>query len=540
MLRVLIADDEPLFRIAIREIISWEDYDCEIAAEVSNGLEALRYMERYPVDIVILDVQMPIVGGIGFLEQLEEYEVKHKPTVIVLSAYSDYSYVRKAFLLGASDYIVKEDLEEAYAAPIIAKAVAHRKEHMEETEQQLRDSRIQHKRMKEQAFLLALQNQTVYEGLPDEQVNMITEWRSASFQTRQVVISLLVDKTFSEESKDLDSQKLRYISVTIMQVLEANYTESVIISLNKAEFAILVVYPGNEGVQHARHRMIETVNKVSNHLKQYLNISVSIGVSLPCAGWTQWFEQYRTGKQLACLRFYNGLGHVYFPEDHSYKAQNTAVPPPCSTGELLYKLEMGAPDWKAEFHKWIQQIKSLGVVQIDGIDQQYKSFLRELSMLIHAKGFAWTDILDLAQSPYEQLEQLEWMPQIHDWLLEVVTKTCEVLDHGKKAAESMPRLIDKAKKLIERHYAAPISLSLVSQQVGVSESYLSKVFVKETGENFSDYVTRIRIEKAKQMLYSGMKIYEVGETVGYPNQTHFSRIFKKVTGKTPIEYKNRK
>jgi two-component system response regulator YesN len=132
------------------------------------------------------------------------------------------------------------------------------------------------------------------------------------------------------------------------------------------------------------------------------------------------------------------------------------------------------------------------------------------------------------------------MPQIHDWLLEVVTKTCEVLEHGKKAVESMPRLIDKAKKLIERHYAAPISLSLVSQQVGVSDSYLSKVFVKETGENFSDYVTRIRIEKAKQMLYSGMKIYEVGETVGYPNQTHFSRIFKKVTGETPIEYKNRK
>jgi two-component system response regulator YesN len=81
---------------------------------------------------------------------------------------------------------------------------------------------------------------------------------------------------------------------------------------------------------------------------------------------------------------------------------------------------------------------------------------------------------------------------------------------------------------------------LVSQWVGVSESYLSKLFVKETGENFLEYVTRIRIEKAVMMMNSGMKLYEIGEKVGYPNQAHFSRIFKKVTGKTPMEYRNEK
>ncbi|MFD0677533.1 MULTISPECIES: response regulator transcription factor [unclassified Paenibacillus] len=540
MLRVLIADDEPLFRIAMREMIRWEHYDCEIVAEVSNGGEALRYMERHPVDIVIMDVQMPVLNGIAFLEQLKEREEKHKPMVIVLSAYSNYNYVRKAFLLGASDYIVKEDLEESVVTPVIAKAVAKRKEHMQETEQQLQESKIQQKRMKEQALLLTLNHAVEDEGLPEEQIRMIREWRAESSQSRQILISIWIDRTFSEESKDLDSQKLRYISITIMQVLEANYPESVIVPFNKAEFAILVVYPVNESVQHTRHRIIETVNTISNHLRQYLNISVSMGVSLPCAGWTQWSEHYDAARQLAALRLYNGLGHAYFPEDSPFKSSQSSVSPLCSTGELLYKLEMGTADWKGEFDKWIQAVKSIGVVDAEIIFQQYKSLLRELSMLIHAKGFTWPDILDLADSPYEQLEQLEWMPRIHDWLRAVLHKIYNVLDSGRKAADSIPRLIDKAKKLIERHYAAPISLSLVSQQVGVSESYLSKVFVKDTGENFSEYVTRFRIEKAKQMLYSGMKIYEVGESVGYPNQTHFSRIFKKVTGKTPLEFKSGK
>lgn len=540
MLRVLIADDEPLFRIAMREIIYWEDHDCEIVAEVSNGGEALRYLDRYPVDIVIMDVQMPLVNGIAFLEQLKAKEDQLKPIVVVLSAYSNYSYVRQAFLLGASDYIVKEDLEEELVASVIKKVVARRKEQMQETEQQRRESYFQQKRIKELTFFLAVKNDTEYESLTKEQLKMSKEWQAASFQSRQIIISVLVDKTYSAESRDLDTQKMRYISITIMQVLDASGMESVIISLDKGEFAILVIYPGNERVQHTRHRMIETVNKISQHLKQYLNISVSMGISSPGVGWTQWGEQYRAAGKLANLRFYNGLGHVCFSEDSPYKALHTTVPAQFSISELLYKLEMGAADWKEEFDSWVLNIQSLGVVQIELILQSYKSLLMELGLLIHAKGFTWTDILDTMQSPYEHFEQLEWMPQIHDWLHEILRKTYEVFDYGKKVSENVPRLIDKAKKMIERHHAAPISLSLVSQQVGVSESYLSKVFVKETGENFSDYVTRIRIEKAKQMLNSGMKIYEVGESVGYPNQTHFSRIFKKVTGKTPIEYKNGK
>lgn len=325
-----------------------------------------------------------------------------------------------------------------------------------------------------------------------------------------------------------------------MQVLEASGSESVLISLDKGEFAILVMYPGNESTRLTRHRMIETVNQISRHLKQYLNISVSMGISFPGIGWTQWGEQYRGAAQLACLRFYYGLDYTGFPEDNPYKVRLTTVEAPCGTGELLYRLDMGTSDWREAADRWLQSIQSLGIIQVEIILRQYKSFLMELGVLIHAKGLTWPDILDTVQSPYEHLEQLEWMPQIHDWLYEILKKTCEAIQTGRNASENIPRLIDKAKKMIERHHAAPISLSLVSQQVGVSESYLSKVFVKETGENFSDYVARIRIENAIQMLNSGIKIYEVGERVGYPNQTHFSRIFKKVTGKMPIEYKNRK
>ncbi|MFH5183893.1 helix-turn-helix transcriptional regulator [Paenibacillus sp. TAB 01] len=80
---------------------------------------------------------------------------------------------------------------------------------------------------------------------------------------------------------------------------------------------------------------------------------------------------------------------------------------------------------------------------------------------------------------------------------------------------------------------------MLAHWVGVSESHLSKMFVKEAGEKFIDYLTRIRIQKAKELMGTGMKLYEISERVGYPNPEHFSRVFKKEAGLSPAQYRDR-
>ena len=156
---------------------------------------------------------------------------------------------------------------------------------------------------------------------------------------------------------------------------------------------------------------------------------------------------------------------------------------------------------------------------------------------MYRRELDWQDVTGLESPPYEVLIQMTRMMDVHIWLEKLVASLAAHLDPRRLAIQQSPRLVDKAKAYIDAHYHEPLSLTEVSEWVGVSESHLSKQFTKETGENFIAYVTHIRIEKAIQLMWGGMKLFEIAEKVGYPNQGHFSRIFKKIIGLTPQQYR---
>ena len=110
----------------------------------------------------------------------------------------------------------------------------------------------------------------------------------------------------------------------------------------------------------------------------------------------------------------------------------------------------------------------------------------------------------------------------------------------KKMNTRESKAIKQAKDFIQKNYSAKITLDMVSKEVGFSKTYFSKIFTEETGENFTTYLTNVRIEKAKELLTkTEMRIYEVCEHTGYSNIEHFSRTFKKLVGVSPIQYKNK-
>lgn len=136
MLKVLLVDDEPIFRMGLRSGISWEGVGCKIIGEAKNGEEALLLIDEKKPDLVLLDLKMPKMDGIEVLRKIKNRETR--PQFIVLSCFNEYEYVREAMKLGARDYLFKPLME----GKDIAAAVYEITKSMEHTDAEDRSAQI--------------------------------------------------------------------------------------------------------------------------------------------------------------------------------------------------------------------------------------------------------------------------------------------------------------------------------------------------------------------------------------------------------------
>lgn len=142
------------------------------------------------------------------------------------------------------------------------------------------------------------------------------------------------------------------------------------------------------------------------------------------------------------------------------------------------------------------------------------------------------------QTIYSELEETKTRPDMRNEPNRHFRKRLQESTAGISVATEKAN-IRRAKQYILDHHASDISLASVAEYVGLSTVYLSKLFKQESGENFSDYLTRVRIEKAKEYLKDPhYKIYEISELIGYKNLKHFYKLFRKLTSFTPSEYRD--
>jgi two-component system response regulator YesN len=141
-----------------------------------------------------------------------------------------------------------------------------------------------------------------------------------------------------------------------------------------------------------------------------------------------------------------------------------------------------------------------------------RSYIQKLPLILDTNGF------------------IEWRKEITNFLLDGICA-----GYNKKNF-----LIEKIKTYLKEKYSDPVTLSIIAEEFRISANYLSGLFKKEAGVNFNDYLTKVRIDAAKKFLKSNQnyKVYEVAYMSGYPNERYFTKLFKTITGLTPLDYRN--
>lgn len=554
MIRVLLVDDEPIVRIAMREMIPWEQFGCEIAGEAPNGREALKRIREGGIDLALVDMQMPHMNGIELIKELHESGWMQKLAVIVLSAYSDYEYVREAFLYGACDYMIKNDLAETKVGPVISKAVNLLEERLSASERNAQEDRTKQQRLKEGWLLGAISgepergSETGERGGarnplpvrdPGEEELFRAWWSQSGSRRPQSIGCLLLDRSY-EARRGGTGQQARFVMHTVRQVIEGYGQEVLIAPVSPREYAFLLLPSERIEGQAYRSLLTEMMYKALSHLEQYVGASGAVGITEPCTHWKHWRARYKDALLLAQLRFFRGGGQVFFPESMPAKDGQEARGTAWNISGLIRNIEQGSREWEGELQAGMERMRRSEWLPQELSLQPYRALLWELGSLLRAQGLDWAaagerDGLD----PADRLEQLDFLQEVENYAAELAGRVAAAVHPALRVADTTPRLVSKVKDWIDGHYSEPISLSSASEMAGISESYLSKVFAKEMGETFIEYVARRRIEHAMVMMQSGMKLYEIGERVGYPNPGHFTKVFKRITGQTPLEYREK-
>lgn len=514
MVKVLIVDDEYFIRYGLEHMVDWEEYGIEICGSVSNGLEALEVIDDKEPEIVITDIRMPEMDGIGLLEAIRESHRNIK--VIVISGYNDFGYVKQALKYGVENYILKPIDEDELSETILATLDSIEKE--EEANLQLKERRNY---IIDNVFNRLMSNSIAIKEF-EERLEFFGRTLSAShyFVTLIQII----------ESEDHDMVMLKKQALASVKEQYDDVEVHIFFDLDGSIVLLFALE-----AKHLQAKLEKDLSKVIHELNETLDADVFI----TCGQGVGTLEEVHTSyTQAKKLQEYIYIYSVNTKVSHSRIASVKE-----STGALVAQdvdqlTEAILTGNRHEVESFFMDLKA-AVNRLSGVELNHvRSFMIELiAELIHItkEKELWNEKEGInPEKLYEKLFGESDLMSTIQWLRKRALRIVEVMISKNSQPLSLQQ---KVLQHIEDNYDKELSLKILASEFYVNTSYLGQQIKKETGKLFSAYLNELRIEKAKELLEStNMKASHVAKKVGYSDANYFYKVFKKYAGVYPSEY----
>lgn len=530
MYKVFLVDDEIVVRHGIRDCINWESTNFIFSGEAADGELALSLIQEMKPDILITDIKMPFMDGL----QLCQIVRKNMPWVkiIILSGHDEFCYAREAMRMGVAEYLLKpvtsEDLlETLYKVELQIEKEKKERENAERIKRQLaQNTPLLRDRFLNELLLGLIPPVEVIERCASLNINIISKYYAVLIIEAQIFGGNPAEEQYSEIKKAealIDGVLLRD-----RKVIKFRKNLGEVILIVKGECA--------EGLETEAHCLAQTIKlEVEEKTTCILGICIG-GVSERIKGIT---ESYREAEEIKSYRCIFGK-HKILSMDHikSHTSEKKEFVDICKN-DVNDFLKCGL---KSDVGFFVNQyIDNLIRVEMKSLLYIYYIYL---DMVMNAARFVnelggeieqiipWVLNLENLVAGIDSIEKFARLAE--DTLIRVL----EFRDS--RVEKKYDGIINKAKEYINNNYFnSDISLNTVSSFVNVSPSHFSTIFSQETGENFIEYLTKVRVKKAKELLKTtSLKSTEIAYNVGYNDPHYFSYIFKKAIGITPKEYRN--
>lgn len=518
MYTYIVIDDEGLMRKGTIKKLETLKEQIACAGEAEDGARALELIEETDPDIIITDMNMPVMDGTQLLPILTERFPGKR--IIVISGYKDFEYMKQALTAKAVDYLLKpfsrQDLQEA-----VLRALS-----------QLEKG-------------AALENQLI----SSEESRESARYEYDIQMLKNVVLG------YHTDSCTITSEKLNFISRTHDLILMTLHCPSPINEkdiqdfLGENGFGDLALY-----LQHIHHKTLgflvlfipehaallpndlcRQIVRSLGHLFFDLSLDVSYGISDVHHSLSELHEAFIETVSALNLSHPGDTVNSYYYSGSPQEAQSIVWD---RMDEFLFRVEAGMSE----------QVEEL----LDGLFLYFREGTSYTLYDIKVYCFRLADQARHIMSQYiEQinpdsanssmqniLNSLFDLEELKQYYLQFFQNIAGILKLQSVYAGN--DTVEKMKVYIERHYQNNLTIEFLSSLFYMNRSYLSHLFKEKTGDTYVNYLNRIRIEKAKQLLLdSSKKMYQIARSVGYDNVKYFFRVFKKYEHMTPEQYRSR-
>lgn len=537
-IKVFLVEDEMVIRRGIKNSIDWEKEGYIFCGEASDGELAYPMIIKEKPDILITDIRMPFMDGLELCKLVKKELPDIK--ILILSGYDEFDYAKEAIRLGVTEYLLKPissgKLLEALNG--VSESIRREKE----------DKDLVHKYMEEMRENTEHEKQKFFEQMIAGNLSMadaLETGKKYEMNLSAGMYNLLLFRfTLGKENRK-SGELLGEAEYAIEKLTER--LEYVFEFQRGVEGWAFLLMADNE--EQMSERVKELSKDLEEIMKNYSTIAYFGGIGQPVARLRELERSFREAERALAARFTMELNRIISVEDIRV-AQNV---------DTLDDIEITSFGEIEKTRTMLEKFLNNGAEdEIDEFVDVYISELPEENLKsVLMRQYIIMDAYIVMMSFCEKIEGIEGEMQAQSEELKNSMKTIQTLEEIKNYIRMLLKkiigvrdtisgrrysdIIEIAKDQIRKTYMSDeISLNTIAAEVGMSPSYFSSIFSKEMGKTFVEYLTEIRMDRAKELLMcSSMKTSEIGYEVGYKDPHYFSYIFKKTQNCTPKEFRAR-
>lgn len=506
MRKVMLVEDEAFILEGLVNILNWEAIGMEIVHTAANGREALWLWEKEKVDIIVTDINMPVMDGLDFLKKLRETESRAR--CIILTGYDEFDYAKRAIVLDVEDYILKPIDEEQLEAVLRS------------SDERLTElDRKQAANMDDKTGWIRFLKGSMPEEEMKEYISVLPEIAAET-------------KVFAAIMR-LNLESLKGLKISDV-LLEFQREEEIrVIYLSEGIF-LLLIYKA-EGDEACKTRL----TGIQNRLESEKGILSFISIGTEFMDYSMLPFSYKEADYLQKYRIIEGYGSCVTKEQIDSYESGESISDNSFDSTMLRKLILKKD--KEEAVNYIEELFIQNIKKDSSVDNLYKMCIQIAMLLQEVKSEYKLQERKNMQNLTKTIEQIYQAEDLFAIKTVFIGEIAEIINYLHEEDSGYTPVIKQILSEVQKHYEEDMNLKTLAYKYNMNASYLGQIFQKEVGCTFAQHLSNTKNQIAKDLiLNTNMRINDIAAKVGYADTSYFYRKFKQCYGVSPASLREMK